>query len=1096
MRAPSPSSLALAGARARGVLRRRRSPRRPAARLDARRHARRHRRRRLPRGRPRRAADRPRRAGPARPHAGDVRPAHRHPRARRGVARAGAVPGSHRRPVHVDLPPAGGVLDADARRRRPRAQPRAPAGRVRHRRHHRQRAAQRARRMALATLDGGTVDPDSGARGYDGVQDADSADPFYYRPDHDAPRHPGALARAQRPFKAQGLRGALVPAGRQPRRARPGRGPADAGDRRLRHRRPARPERWTPTSSRRATRSTRSRPSSRLLADQVPLDTIRTPADPDAPAERARRGRAPPRPPATWTTRSTSARVRAILVDTVNRDGTSQARINPAQIERLRAQLDATDRWVLVLSHNPLTDEALAILDAAPAGRRRDRRQLAPNRITAARPLLADQHLLARRLPAASAHVPPARDDRRGVALETWMVDHDGRGLAGISRELAYLDAQGGRPQHFAGTRGPQRTSVLRQRRNRNTCRSLPFFKQAPNREEKYVNTRAFLGACRCPEPRRRMPEPDGARCRSASPDGSGATRRRRATPSARWISSPGRGYAIGDDGTALRTDDGGATWTGLATGTSQDLTRLQAVTPDVVIVLGGDGCVVRRSDDGGKTFRKIFVLAETNCPDRVAAALLRHAAGRLPAAARRQRAAHDRRRPDVRPRDRDPRHAGERRRRPGRARRRDLHHARRGHRLPRRRPTPRSARPTRAPRWTPEPDVGPGSVTRMKASPDHVLRLRPGHAAAFRRRRPDLAGARRQRRQHDHRHQLRDATTSACSPPTAATAAAHRERRRDRTSRSRPAPRRSSPPGFANADPRRRRRLRRRDRRLRRRRPQLHAGRRRHRGLLPVRPAARPGAQDRARARRPRPARAHDRQRRHLEGDQRRHLAPTCATRRSPTRRQRLRARRARRPVPHRQRRRELAADRPRHDLRAAGRDHERRHRPARRPARHPARHRRRRVHRRRQPARAWVDQFDRAGIGDLRLRRDDDRAHHQRRPRVDGDQGPVAQARPEAGRSLRDLEMTSANARLRARHQRPRVAHEQRRPALDRAAGRRHRQRPRARVRLRHPAATSRSAATRPTTASPTSSAPPTAASTGARSGSPAAASRAPRA
>ena len=81
-----------------------------------------------------------------------------------------------------------------------------------------------------------------------------------------------------------------------------------------------------------------------------------------------------------------------------------------------------------------------------------------------------------------------------------------------------------------------------------------------------------------------------------------------------------GRGYAIGDDGTALRTDDGGASWTGLATGTSQDLSRLQAVTPDVVVVLGGDGCVVRRSDDGGATFHKMFVLAETNCPDRVAA--------------------------------------------------------------------------------------------------------------------------------------------------------------------------------------------------------------------------------------------------------------------------------------------------------------------------------------------------------------------------------------------------------------------------------------------------------------------------------------------
>ena len=82
-----------------------------------------------------------------------------------------------------------------------------------------------------------------------------------------------------------------------------------------------------------------------------------------------------------------------------------------------------------------------------------------------------------------------------------------------------------------------------------------------------------------------------------------------------------GRGYAIGDDGTALRTDDGGATWTGLATGTSQDLTRVQAVTPDVVVVLGGGGCVVRRSDDGGKTFRKMFVLAEVGCPDQVAAA-------------------------------------------------------------------------------------------------------------------------------------------------------------------------------------------------------------------------------------------------------------------------------------------------------------------------------------------------------------------------------------------------------------------------------------------------------------------------------------------
>jgi hypothetical protein len=39
------------------------------------------------------------------------------------------------------------------------------------------------------------------------------------------------------------------------------------------------------------------------------------------------------------------------------------------------------------------------------------------------------------------------------VAIETWMVDHDGRGLAGVAREIAYIDAQGGRPKRFAGGR-------------------------------------------------------------------------------------------------------------------------------------------------------------------------------------------------------------------------------------------------------------------------------------------------------------------------------------------------------------------------------------------------------------------------------------------------------------------------------------------------------------------------------------------------------------------------------------------------------------------------------------------------------------------
>jgi photosystem II stability/assembly factor-like uncharacterized protein len=79
-----------------------------------------------------------------------------------------------------------------------------------------------------------------------------------------------------------------------------------------------------------------------------------------------------------------------------------------------------------------------------------------------------------------------------------------------------------------------------------------------------------------------------------------------------------GRGYAVGTAGTALRSDDGGLHWTGLATGTAGDLTRLQIIDPDTVAILGGNGCVLRRTDDGGKTFHKLFIVAEVNCPDRV----------------------------------------------------------------------------------------------------------------------------------------------------------------------------------------------------------------------------------------------------------------------------------------------------------------------------------------------------------------------------------------------------------------------------------------------------------------------------------------------
>lgn len=80
------------------------------------------------------------------------------------------------------------------------------------------------------------------------------------------------------------------------------------------------------------------------------------------------------------------------------------------------------------------------------------------------------------------------------------------------------------------------------------------------------------------------------------------------------------RGFASGAAGTVLRTDDAGATWTGLSTGTSAGIDRMQVVDADTVVFLGGNGCVLRRSDDGGATFHKIFIAAEVNCPAPVAA--------------------------------------------------------------------------------------------------------------------------------------------------------------------------------------------------------------------------------------------------------------------------------------------------------------------------------------------------------------------------------------------------------------------------------------------------------------------------------------------
>ena len=146
--------------------------------------------------------------------------------------------------------------------------------------------------QALATLNGGTVRPDSGAPGYAGVQAADSADPFYYRPDHDAPTHPGSLQAAQRPFKAEGLRAPWYPLVGNHDVLAQGEVPVtpeiDAfatGDRLV----PSLPPRLEPPRDEASAQDA----VAGLLADRWALDTIAVPADSartlNAPGEAERR---------------------------------------------------------------------------------------------------------------------------------------------------------------------------------------------------------------------------------------------------------------------------------------------------------------------------------------------------------------------------------------------------------------------------------------------------------------------------------------------------------------------------------------------------------------------------------------------------------------------------------------------------------------------------------------------------------------------------------------------------------------------------------------------------------------------------------------
>ncbi len=312
---------------------------------------------------------------------------------------------------------------------------------------------------ALRLLDGGRVDPDSGAPGYRGVQSGNDPDPFYYRPDVDPPRHPGILAAAQRAFRSPGLRAPWF---------------AVAGNHDVLLQGEKRPDARTDriaTGNRLVTsldpRAKLPRQATTAQAVDALLGAARSGRNLTVPADPARRsvtsaelvrtlarGHATRTPERLDYTVDVGAGVRAVVLDVVNRAGGSAAVTDTAQLAWLREQLTlAGDRPVVVVSHQSPPEAILRILDGDPhvvaaVHGHSHRNQLTPrdHYWIVSTSALADSPMQSRML--------RLREDAAGgYALETWMVDQDGRGLAGVARELAFLDAQGGRPDGDAGTR-------------------------------------------------------------------------------------------------------------------------------------------------------------------------------------------------------------------------------------------------------------------------------------------------------------------------------------------------------------------------------------------------------------------------------------------------------------------------------------------------------------------------------------------------------------------------------------------------------------------------------------------------------------------
>jgi hypothetical protein len=363
--------------------------------------------------------------------------------------------------------------------------------------------------LALALLAGGQVHPGSGPRGYYGVQLASNPDASYYRPDIDVPLHPGMLERAVAPFLSPGIGGAWLPVlGDHDALVAGELVPSDttqslaSGDRAL----------WNvPTNLRlpaglQLSHSPDGPLDPRLVASfieqalagptvQVPPDGRRYQLEFSEVIDRLRLGSdaaalAPPSARASGSeqldyVRDIGESVRLIVLDLVRREGGSGGIVQTGQPTWLEQQLgDAGERWVIVVTHQPLENAAggqqlLALLDRSPrviaalAGHTHRNRILPRETAAGGYWLITTCSLID--FPQQCRALRLCATDRGGVVLETWMLDHVGNGrLGAISRELSYLDARGDRAMHFSGSRWDRNTRLFR--------RAAPMRRSRPHR--------------------------------------------------------------------------------------------------------------------------------------------------------------------------------------------------------------------------------------------------------------------------------------------------------------------------------------------------------------------------------------------------------------------------------------------------------------------------------------------------------------------------------------------------------------------------------------------------------------------------------------